>query len=323
MRALFDDQTLLYVIYTGITLGVLLAFTALRNLFDRRENRTEARSRRLQLIEKGQGVEERLAVLKPRDEAGLLSGLPFVGDLPQLLRRAGLRLPPAAFVALCLAIAAAIFVALLPKGGPFLAGVTALLSGFGAPYMTLKARVRKQTEKLIAQLPDALELLARGLKVGHPLNTSIGSVAQEMPDPIGTEFGIVFDQVNYGEDLPDAFADFARRVDIEDVHYLSSAIGIQHGSGGDLARVIEVLARVIRNRIAMRRKIRAISAEGRLTANFLSVLPFVMFGVTNLMSPTYYGGVMDDPLFMPIGATVLLLVVLNALILRKVVDFHV
>jgi len=323
MRALFDDQTLLYVIYTGITLGVLLAFTALRNLFDRRENRTEARSRRLQLIEKGQSVEERLAVLKPREEVGLLNGLPFIGDLPKLLRRAGLRLPPAAFVALCLGIAAVIFLALLPKTGPFLGAVTAVLSGFGAPYLALKAKVRKQTDALVSQLPDALELLARGLKVGHPLNTSIGSVAQEMPDPIGTEFGIVFDQVNYGEDLPDAFADFARRVDIEDVHYLSSAIGIQHGSGGDLARVIEVLARVIRNRIAMRRKIRAISAEGRMTANFLSVLPFIMFGVTNFMSPEYYGGVMEDPLFMPMAATVLVLVAFNALILRKVVDFHV
>ena len=144
-----------------------------------------------------------------------------------------------------------------------------------------------------------------------------------MADPIATEFGIVFDQVNYGEDLPDAFQEFAERVDLEDVNYLSASIGIQHGTGGDLANVIEVLSRVIRDRIAMRRKIRAISSEGRMSSWFLSALPFIIFGMTSVMSPDYYAGVADDPLFQPMAISIVFLTVMNVLVLKKLVEFRV
>jgi len=173
------------------------------------------------------------------------------------------------------------------------------------------------------QLPDALDLLARGLRVGHPLNTSIGAVAREMQDPIASEFGLIFDQVSYGDDLPDAFEEFAERVDMEDVNYLASSIGIQHGTGGDLAHVIEILSGVVRGRIALRRKIKAISAEGRLTAWFLSSLPFIIFGMMTVSSPEYYGGVSEDPLFLPMAFAVLAFTVLNAVILRKLVNFKI
>ena len=117
-------------------------------------------------------------------------------------------------------------------------------------------------ELMVRQLPDALDLMARGLKVGHPLNTTIRSVANEMPDPIASEFGVVMDQIAYGDDLPDAFAEMADRIDLEDVRYLSVSIGIQHGSGGDLASILMTLSRVIRNRLSMRKRIKAISSEG-------------------------------------------------------------
>jgi tight adherence protein B len=133
-------------------------------------------------------------------------------------------------------------------------------------------------EKLVAQLPDALDLMARGLKVGHPLNVTVASVATEMSDPIGSEFGLLVDQVSFGTEIADAFADLADRTDLEDTRSLAVSVGIQHGTGGNLARVLNVLAKVIRDRATMRRKITAISAEGRLSAFILSVLPFGIFG---------------------------------------------
>jgi tight adherence protein B len=148
-------------------------------------------------------------------------------------------------------------------------------------------------------------------------------VAQEMSDPIGSEFGIIFDQINYGDELPEAFQDFAERVDLEDIHYLSASIGIQHGTGSDLAHVVELLAKVVRSRLMMRRKVRAISAEGRASAAFLSCLPVLMFVFTSISAPTYYAGVYDDPFFPPMATAVVLLTVANALILRKLVNFHV
>jgi tight adherence protein B len=104
---------------------------------------------------------------------------------------------------------------------------------------------------------------------------------------------------------------------------LSASIGIQHGTGGDLARVIQVLSNVIRARISMRRRILAISSEGRLSAWFLSAIPFVIFGFTSFSSPEYYGGVMDDPLFKPVAAAVVFFTVLNALVMKKLVNFRI
>ena len=318
-----QDRALVYLFYCGIMLGVLLAFSALAGALRRGETRAEARSRRLRMVAEGSTVEERLAVLKPPPVRTGFARVPVLGAVPAALKRAGVPLSAPAFFGLCALLAGVTLVILTPMVGGGGAALVALASGLGLPLVALRIRLRKQADALVAQLPDALELMARGLRVGHPLNASIGAVAQEMADPIGTEFGIVFDQVNYGDDLPEAFQDFADRVDLEDVHYLSASIGIQHGSGGDLARVIEVLARVIRGRAALRRKIKAISSEGRASAAFLSALPFIMFGFTSVSSPNYYGGVMDDPLFTPMAAAVVGLTLVNALVLQKLVNFHV
>ncbi len=322
MLTITSDQTLLYLVYLGIGVGILLALTALRSLLKAGETTGEARSRRMRLIGQGIGLEQRIALLKPGAGRDGATGGPW-GWLGRRLQRAGLGLPPIGFAASALALSLVIFAALAMRMQPVFAAGLAILPGIGLPLLALQIRIRRKTDAMIMQLPDALELMARGLRVGHPLNTSIGAVAQQMADPIGSEFGLIFDQINYGDDLTDAFQEFAERVDIEDVHYLSSSIGIQHGTGSDLARVIEVLSKVIRSRIMMRRKIGAISAEGRLTAIFLSCVPVLMFVFTSLSSPNYYGGVMDDPLFMPMAATVILLTVLNALIMHRLVNFHV
>lgn len=324
MEDLFSEQTRLFLIYCGVAVGILVAFTSLSAFLSRRETTGEVRSRRLRLINEGRSIEERLALLKPpsSDETG--GRLPALARLNVMLRRSGLSFTPVGFLGLCHALALVVLAALLATPLPLaLAGLVSLAVGFGLPLMVLRARVERQRQALIKQLPDALELMARGLRVGHPLNTSIGTVAQEMSDPISSEFGIIFDQVNYGDDLPDAFHDFAERVDIEDVNYLAASIGIQHGTGSDLARVVELLAKVVRSRIMMRRKVKAISAEGRASAAFLSILPVLMFVFTSISAPDYYSGVYDDPWFVPMATAVVVLTVANALILRKLVNFHV
>lgn len=324
MEAFISEQTLIFLIYCGVAVGVLVAFTSFVSLTSRRETMGEVRSRRLRLIRDGHSIEERLALLKPpsiEDAGGKLSVL---GRLTVMLRRADLSMSVFGFLGLCAVLAGGIFAGLLlaPIPVPFSAVAAAAL-GIFVPLGVLQGRISKKTTAMIAQLPDALELMARGLRVGHPLNTSIASVAQEMSDPIGSEFGIIFDQINYGDDLPEAFQDFAERMDIEDLHYLSASIGIQHGTGSDLAHVVELLAKVIRSRIMMRRKIHAISAEGRISAIVLSCLPAVMFFFTSLTSPNYYAGVYDDPAFAPMAIAIVVLTVANALVLRKLVNFHV
>jgi tight adherence protein B len=319
-----SDQDFVYVIYIGVALGTLLLFTGVGGLLHSGENRQEAKSRRLRMINKGSSPAEVLELLKPTRNVDLLDRLPFIGALPSRLSQAGLIISPATFLSRCAIATFLLFVTILFVTGNVLqAGGGAFGVGFFLPLFVLRSKQKSRLEALVSQLPDALDLMARGLQVGHPLNISIGSVAEEMPDPIGSEFGIIFDQISFGDDLSDAFREFSERVDLEDVYYLSASIGIQHGTGGDLVRVIKVLAEVVRGRIALRRKIKAITAEGRLSAWFLSAIPVVIFGFTSLTSPDYYGGVAEDPLYIPFAIAVLTFTLLNYLVLRKLVNFHI
>jgi tight adherence protein B len=321
MQTAFLDIDPSYLLFTLVALGIFIAFTGITQLLTGRESVTDARNRRMRLLEKGATASEVRAILKP---VGKVSGrTPALATLAKWLDQSGLRIDMRQYLALCVAtgfVSGIVATTFLPA---FQAPLIALLGGIVLPLGVVLVARKDRMDKMVRQLPDALDLMARGLRVGHPLNTSIGAVAREMADPVASEFGLIFDQVSYGDDLPDAFHEFAERVDLEDVHYLSSSIGIQHGTGGDLARVITVLSRVIRDRIALRRKIKAISAEGRLTAWFLSLLPAVIYVMTSLTSPTYYADVSGDPLFLPMMIAIVGLTVFNALVLWKLVSFRV
>lgn len=311
-----------FFVYAVVFLGVLIAVEGLRQLLTLGENRDEARNRRMKMLASGKTEEQILELYKPRTKRGLLRRLPIVGDLPAAMRAAGMTTPPEIFALGCGAgfvIAAA---AGSQVANPFIAFGLAATLFFMLPLVIVENTRKKRVDRLIKQLPDALDLMARGLKVGHPLNATLRSVADEMPDPIGTEFGVVIDQVAYGDDLSDAMCDLAARIPEEDVQYLAVAIGIQHGTGGDLARILSTLSAVIRGRMTMRRRIRAISSEGRLSAIFLSLLPVFIGVFTSITAPSYYGDVMDSSMFLPIAIAVVILVVLNAVLLRKLVNFR-
>ena len=311
-----------YVVYALVFLGVLMAYEGLRQFATRGESQNEARNRRMKLISSGKTEKEILDLFKPKDKKGLLTRLPYVGDLHVALRAAGMTIPAELFALGC-AAGFVIFAGVASQiTNPFLAFGLAVSFFLLVPLMLVSNARKKRVDRIVTQLPDALDLMARGLKVGHPLNTTLQSVANEMPDPIGTEIGIVVDQISYGDDLVDAMRDLAERIPEEDVQYLAVAVGIQHGTGGDLGRILATLSRVIRGRMMMRRKIRAISSEGRLSAIFLSSLPIFIGVFTSITAPTYYGDVADDPLFLPVAGIILVLVVLNALVLRKLVNFR-
>jgi len=311
-----------YVVYAIVFLGVLMAYEGLRQFSTRGETKTEARNRRMRLISSGKSEKEILDLFKPKEKKGLLTNLPYVGDLHVALRAAGMTMPAELFALGCAAGFIVFAGAASQITNPYLAFGLSITLFLVIPLMVVANARAKRVARIIAQLPDALDLMARGLKVGHPLNTTLQSVASEMPDPIGTEIGIVVDQISYGDDLIDAMRDLADRIPEEDIQYLAVAIGIQHGTGGDLGRILGTLSRVIRGRMMMRRKIRAISSEGRLSAVFLSSLPIFIGVFTSITAPTYYGDVADDPLFIPVALIILVLVVLNALVMRKLVNFR-
>ena len=313
----------LMVLYTALFVGILLAFDGLLQLLSRGQGGEEAINRRLRMLASGADPEEVLRLLRRRRAADGMERIPGLREWQNLVVQSGLAIGAGRLLVALLASTAALFLILMMLG---IAGSAALLLalslGLALPIIVLVQIRRRRAVRIARQLPDGIDLMVRSLRAGHPLNSAFQVIAREMPDPLGTEMGIVADAITYGDDLTDAVTAFADRVDIEDARYLAVAINIQAGTGGNLAYVLEALAKVIRERFAMLRKIRALSAEGRLTAIIVSIVPLVIFASLSALSPTYYGDVADDPLYTPFLATGLVLTVANALVLRRLVRFH-
>jgi len=319
----FADTAMMPLVYAGVFLGVLMAYEGVRQMLSRSESVSETRNRRMKLIASGATTEEILRLFKPSVDRWSLARIPFIGSLPTDLRQAGLTVSAKMFVLACLFATVTVTAAASPFVIVQIALPFAAIFCLVAPITIVRIKRRNRITKLEQQLPDALDLMARGLKVGHPLNTTIAAVGHDMNDPIASEFGTISDQIAFGDDLVDAFMDFAERIDVEDVRYLAISVAIQNGTGGDLSQVLRTLAQVIRDRFTMRKRIKAISSEGRLTSIFLSGLPFVIFGATMFASPTYYMDVRDDPLFMPFAIVVSVLVLANYLVMRRLVNFKI
>ncbi len=311
----------LFLIYVALFIGVILAFEGLRQLLSRGENASEARNRRMRIIQRGTTTEEIFELLNgPATRQRKGSGSPL-NALRALLAQSGLRIGVRVFVLSMAVIGAAAFVISARFVPMLMAAPISLVLGLGLPVAILSGLRGARLEKLTEQLPDALDLMARGLKVGHPLSVTVENVASEMRDPIGSEFGIIQDQVQYGDDIVTAFRDFAERTGVEDVRYLAVSVGIQHGTGGSLGRVLNVLSKVIRDRAVMRKKIKAISSEGRLSGLILTALPFGIFASIHFTTPSFYGDVQDDPKFMTFMIIIGTLIVAQGYILHRLVHF--
>jgi tight adherence protein B len=313
----------LMVLYTALFVGVLLAFDGLLQFFFRGRSGEEAVNRRLRMLASGTDPEEVLRLLRRRRPPDGLERIPGLREWQTLVIQSGISVEAGRLLVMFLLAAAGLFVVLMVLGfASLVAFPLALVIGVAAPIMILVHIRSRRAARIARQLPDGIDLMVRSLRAGHPLNSAFQVIAREMPDPLGSEMGIVADAITYGDDLTDAMTAFADRVGFEDARYLAVAINIQAGTGGNLAHVLESLANVIRERFAMQRKIKSLSAEGRLTAIIVSIIPLAIFVSLNLLSPTYYGDVADDPLYVPFLATGTFLTVLNAIVLRRLVRFH-
>jgi tight adherence protein B len=312
----------LMILYLALFIGVLLIFDGILQ-FASRGKGDETVNRRLRMLASGADPEEVLRLLRRRRQADGLERIPVLREWQSLVIQSGISLDPSRLLTIILASATGCFLLLLALGfATLIALPVALIVGVALPTMVLIQIRSRRAREIARQLPEGIDLMVRSLRAGHPLNTAFQVIAREMPDPLGSEMGTVADAITYGDDLTDAVLGFADRVGVEDARYLAVAINIQAGTGGNLARVLEVLAQVIRARFAMMRKIKALSAEGRITAVLVSAVPFVIFLALNALSPTYYGDVAADPLYMPFLATGAVLTILNAIVLRRLVRFH-
>jgi tight adherence protein B len=193
----------------------------------------------------------------------------------------------------------------------------------GIPLLVLRYRAQKRRQKMEQQFPVALDIFVRSLRSGHPIASAIDLLTQEMEDPIGSEFGLVSDEVSYGADMNSALFAMAERWDLDDIRMFVVSLSVQSETGGNLAEILENLSDVIRARAQMFMKVRALSSEGRMTGWMLTGLPVFAFVTTFLASPSFYLDVADDIIFQ-VGVVVLLsLYIIGVVTIRKMIDLKV
>lgn len=214
-------------------------------------------------------------------------------------------------------------VALALDLGRMLAVSLALLAGLGVPLLVLRSLRDARRQKFEAQLPEALDVFVRGLKAGHAVPVAIGTVAKQMPDPLGGEFGLTAAELTYGLDLETAMVNLRSRVGQADLSLIVLAVSIQAKMGGNLAEILSNLARVIRDRFKLRRKAKALSAEGRYSAVFLSIMPVLLFGLLWLIAPSYYGQVWNEPAVKPALGFGLFWMLVGDIVMYRMVKFNV
>lgn len=169
-----------------------------------------------------------------------------------------------------------------------------ILVGIAAVFLTVvRIRVRR-VKKFVEQLPLAMEIIVRSLNAGHPLTTAIALVAREMPDPIGSEFGLLSDQLTFGLELDQAMLNMFDRVGAEELGLLAVTVSVQRGTGGNLAEILENLSQMIRDRSMIRAKIKAISAEGRITSIIMALFPFGLYAMISALVPSYFEPVWES-----------------------------
>jgi len=206
-----------------------------------------------------------------------------------------------------------------PLGG--LAGL--VLGATALPILALKFIAGQRETKLVAQLPNALEIVVRSLEAGHPVPTAVALVGREMPDPIGSEFGMAADEIAFGSTLEQAIGRMADRCKQVDVDLFAATVRLQERSGGNLVGLLKMNARTVRERSKMRLKIKAASSEARVSAMILTAAPFAVGIMLQVIRPEFYGEVIGERSIQVGLAGLGVWMLLGILVMQRMVNFKI
>jgi tight adherence protein B len=316
------------IIYGVIFIAVLAMVEGIYLLFFGSSARSSRKvNRRLEMLDKtGGNREEVLEKLRKEMQQHMSAQrIPLYSLLADKAQKAAIAFTPQQLVMLMAGLTAVAFFALTiaTQTSAPLRAVLSISIGVGAIYFWVNKKAKKRMSMIEEQLPDAVELMVRSLRVGHPFSSAIQVVAREVADPLGSEFGIIADENAYGRDMGEALKDLAERIGLQDLRFLAVAVTIQQQSGGNLAEILAGLAGVIRARFRLFRRVKAITAEAQWSGMFLSGFPIAALIAINLMDPNYYDEVMDHPFFIPACFAVAAFLGVNLIVMRKLVDIKV
>jgi tight adherence protein B len=315
-------------------IAVVLAVLSGSALFFKSKDAGRRINRRLSMLDAGTPGEQVFEKLVRRSAAPRLQypGLADAYDRAETyLIQAGIGLPLPRLIAYTAGAGAAIwltglvFVAKsqgdLVVNGLFSLIGAAVLAVLGA-YTWVGRKRAARLKRLEEQLPVALEIVTRAIRAGHPVVSAVQLAGNELPDPLGSEFGLVVDETSYGADFKDALTSFARRTGSQDAHYFAVAVAIQGDTGGNLAEILDGLAKVMRGRATLGKRVKALASEGKASAYLLSALPVVLITFQMVFNPTFYTSKFADPIFWPTMAGVCGLYMVGWLIIRRIINFR-
>ena len=319
-----DPTLIIYVLIFG---GILLLVEATYlTVFGRSISLNSRMNRRLEKLEKNESRAEVIESLRKEiTQHRRSTAIPFYSLLAERAVKARIAFSPLALIGMMVVLGLVTFVmlGLLTEGGPELRGALSAVMGVGAIWFWVSSKATKRLRMIEEQLPDAIDLIVRGLRVGHPFSQALGAAAKEIADPLGSELGLIADEAAYGRDMGEALMAFAERMEMQDLRFLAVSVSIQQQSGGNLADILDGLSKVIRARFKLFRKVRAITAEAKWSGTFLSGFPVVAMLMISLIKPDYYDDVKETALFVPTAIVVFALLGINVLYMRKMVNIKV
>ncbi|MBR2574776.1 MAG: type II secretion system F family protein [Loktanella sp.] len=315
------------VIYILIFVAVLaLVQGAYLVLFGKSISMDGKVNRRLDMLDKGDNREQVLDQLRKEMTQHMKSqSIPIYSLLATKAQKANIAFSPTQIMMVMAAVSVAAFLmlTLFTQVAPAVRILTSVMMGVGGVYLWISRKATQRMNLISEQLPDAVELMVRSLRVGHPFSSAINIVAKEVPDPLGTEIGIVADETAYGRDMGETLKAMAERLDNQDLRFLAVAVTIQQSSGGNLAEILDGLAKVIRARFRLFRRVNAITAEAKWSGNLLSGFPILALIGINLVQPNYFDDVMQSPMFIPACFVVAAFLVLNLIVMRALTNIKV
>ncbi|MDC0738221.1 type II secretion system F family protein [Cognatishimia sp. SS12] len=319
-----SPELLIYgLIFVGV---VVLVEGAYLTVFGKSISLNNKVSRRLEMLERGTARQDVLEQLrKEMVQHAKSRSIPLYSLLAAKAQKAAIAFSPKQLILIMAALSAVAFMGLTigTQSGPATNALLAVASGVGGVYAWVSMKAGKRVAMIEEQLPDAIELMVRSLRVGHPFSSAIQIVAKETPDPLATEFGIIADENAYGRDISESLKELAERLDMQDLRFLAVAVTIQQQSGGNLAEILAGLSKVIRARFRLFRRVKAITAEAKWSGKFLSGFPVAALIFINLSDPNYYDEVADHPWFIMGCIAVGLFLAANLIVMRILTNIKV
>lgn len=324
-------ETLIPLLIFGVVLTLvsllMAAFSGASRARMRRVNRIASRfSSTRTASEEGPSLLSNTASsgLLGKIERALMQVLPRPAVLRLKLVRAGLNLSPGRFATFAIAFGLfAAAVTMATRHSPLLTVAVGVIAAFGVPNFWLARRIARRKKRFVALFPEAVDLMVRGLKSGVPVTQTIISVGSEIEDPVGLEFRRVADSAALGVSLIDAMWESAKRIDTAEFRFFVVALTIQRETGGNLGETLENLSDILRKRLQMQLKVRAMSSEARASAMIIGALPFAMFGILMAINSAYAMKLIDDPRGMMMGGAGLFLMFLGIVLMSRMVKFEI